>query len=685
MKNYFTFFSHFAICLILSLNILIVNGQRTSAIYKVYPITINSKPISPLIYGNFLELGFGRQIEGMWSEKLFNASFEIISPYKWATWDWLSRTAEDDLRTEPWWHSGYEECHWYSIQEDGLEQEMSYSRYSGFYHGLQAAMLDNSQGKSAAFIAQDGIWLNKGIDCTFKGYIKNNPVKNSSLVQRDRLTSTPPVRVTIGLYPLKDFSNPIDEKTIIVDGGFFEEYSIKLLNNNFEGIATFAVSVEAGTSASFDGFNLMPTDNIKGWRKDVIETLKNIHVPILRFPGGCFASFYNWRTAIGPRADRIPVNSEYWGGLEENNVGVAEFVEMCRMTGSEPFYCINLLTGTPQDAADLVAYTNSSSSCRMSELRRSHGYQDPLTIKYWELDNETNRRFGYEEYAKRCVEFSKAMKAIDPTIQIVMVGYSRFKPFLKEMLEISGQYVDLITDRSGNELILKQDLAIIADFNGSNNTNIKLCNTEWLAGRAGTRRPDGRRTFPETQPGLTRQQSQITWNYAMNLAAQLLIFQRLGGDFLFSNFNNLCNTWGQNIIECPKDTVFISAAGRVFELMSRSNSAWVLKMDTVNKIDGVFIQATANAEKNEMIIYMLNYLPSSHGVTLDLTSCNSNSKEAIIRTIYSNEPLSSNNSNNPKQISSSEHRIKIRNPKSPIIDLLPYSLTEVKLSVLLTM
>src|SRR5512133_2484084 len=86
-----------------------VTGQGQIASYKVIPEIINKKPVSPLIYGNFIELGFGKQPEGMWSEKLFNASFEEITPYKAAMWSYLRKDPDDDIRQRPWYHSAYQE------------------------------------------------------------------------------------------------------------------------------------------------------------------------------------------------------------------------------------------------------------------------------------------------------------------------------------------------------------------------------------------------------------------------------------------------------------------------------------------------------------------------------------------------------------------------------------------------
>jgi len=684
-------------CLVVSvfigISIVLANAQTPVGRYKISPDHLNTKPISPMIYGHFIELGFGRQIEGMWSEKLYNPSFEIVEPFKVSTWGWLSRTAADDLSKEKYWHSGYEECKWFAVLRNGQKIPITYARYSGFYHGLQAAVVDNRQSQTKAFLAQDSVWINKGITNIFKGYIKVNRPTNRGV----RPTAAPvtgqaaapvapppppaqpagPVTVTIGLYQGRDFTNPIVEKTVSVQETFYKEFSVELNPGNFNGRATFAVSFDGGNSVSFDGFSLMPVDNIKGWRKDVVAGLKQIGVPIIRFPGGCFDSFYDWRKAIGPKADRMPVNSEYWGDIEENNVGTAEFVELCRMLGSEPFIGVNMLTGTADQAADWVAYNNGTGNDRMTNLRRTHGYIEPLTVKYWELDNETSRRWGWEEYAKKCVEFSKAMKAVDPKIELVMIGYN-FGTNLKDMLGIAGKYIDLIADRSGSEATLKSDLAIIGEYNKANGTNIRLCNTEWLAPRT-NRSSQNSAAQPAVRMSL--QQQQITWNYAMNTAAQLLIFQRLGNDFLWSNFNNLANTWGQNVIECPKDTAYISAVGKVFELMSRSKAAWVLRTDTLSGVNGISFQATTSVNKDKLIFYVLNFLATPAQINPDLSGFNVTGKDALVKTVLSGAPLNANTPANYKMVVSTEETIKLKNTKKPVFTLKPYSLTEITLSL----
>jgi alpha-L-arabinofuranosidase len=384
------------------------------------------------------------------------------------------------------------------------------------------------------------------------------------------------------------------------------------------------------------------------------------------------------------------------------------------MIGAEPFLCVNILTGTADRAADWVSYCNGSKESGLGALRKQHGYPDLLKVKYWELDNEAYRRFGWEEYARRCVEYSKAMKSVDPDIKLVMVGYWKFNNNLKEMLEIAGKYIDVITDRAIIENELNHDVAIINEYNRQNGTHITLSNTEWLAPLDWSESSLDALNMQKSPNQMTLQEHEISWNYAMNAARQLLLFQRLGGDFEFASFNNLANTWGQNIIECTKDTVFISPAGKVFELMSRSPLRWVLKTDTLQNLSGVYVQAglsksihltpnpspalaasihlTPNPSpalaaltgegSPKLIIYLLNYRSDSPNMKLDLKEFVVDPNSVKIRTVSGDGPLCSNSYQNTNGIKTTEKSIKIKNAKNPTFKLLPWSVTEITLTLI---
>jgi alpha-N-arabinofuranosidase len=168
-----------------------------------------------------------------------------------------------------------------------------------------------------------------------------------------------------------------------------------------------------------------------GFRKDVMDAVKGLGVSILRWPGGNFASGYNWKDGIGPK-DQRPVRPELaWNDIETNRFGTDEFLRYAETIRAEPYICVNLGLGTIGDARDWVEYTNSAKSTYWAEQRRKNGRDQPYNVKYWALGNEIDGpwQLGHknaEEYSKFALEAAKAMRGIDPSIKLIASGSSNF-------------------------------------------------------------------------------------------------------------------------------------------------------------------------------------------------------------------------------------------------------------------
>jgi alpha-N-arabinofuranosidase len=129
--------------------------------------------------------------------------------------------------------------------------------------------------------------------------------------------------------------------------------------------------------------------NERGFRSDVIEALKEMEIPLLRWPGGCFADTYHWKDGIGPRETRPSIVNTHWGGVtEDNSFGTHEFLDFCELIGAMPYININVGSGTVQEAAEWVEYVTSSNENPMSDLRKQNGREDPWDVKYWGVGNE---------------------------------------------------------------------------------------------------------------------------------------------------------------------------------------------------------------------------------------------------------------------------------------------------------
>lgn len=166
-----------------------------------------------------------------------------------------------------------------------------------------------------------------------------------------------------------------------------------------------------------------------GFRKDVIDLVKELQIPIVRYPGGNFVSGYNWEDGVGP-IDKRPRRTELaWRTIEPNLVGTNEFAAWAKKVNSEVMMAVNLGTRGADAARNLVEYCNLNGGTYWSDLRKSHGYEEPHNIKTWCLGNEMDGPWQIcgktaEEYGRIAYESAKVMKWIDPSIELVACGSS---------------------------------------------------------------------------------------------------------------------------------------------------------------------------------------------------------------------------------------------------------------------
>jgi alpha-L-arabinofuranosidase len=189
-----------------------------------------------------------------------------------------------------------------------------------------------------------------------------------------------------------------------------------------------------------------------GFRKDVLDEVKKMGVPIIRYPGGNFVSGYNWLDGVGPKKDRPVVLDKAWNSLNSNQFGTNEFMQWCKLAGTEPLMGLNLGTGTPEQAAALVEYCNVDGGTEWSDLRRKHGVAEPYKVRNWCLGNEMDGpwQIGHmtsTEYGLKAQDAARQMRYVDPSVQLIACGSSG--PFMptylewdREVLEQCYDYVD---------------------------------------------------------------------------------------------------------------------------------------------------------------------------------------------------------------------------------------------------
>jgi alpha-N-arabinofuranosidase len=221
-----------------------------------------------------------------------------------------------------------------------------------------------------------------------------------------------------------------------------------------------------------------PLSDEKGYRKDVMEAVRGLGVTILRWPGGNFASGYNWKDGIGPKDQRPARPDHAWGDIDSNRFGTDEFLQYCERIGVEPYICINAGLGSINEAREWVEYTNESRKTYWAELRRKNGRDKPYNVKYWSLGNEIDGpwQLGHknaEDYTKFALEAAKAMRRADASIKLIAAGSSNFGPgadwiawnrTVLERLRGEIDYISLHTYIGNRENNLESFLAASADI-----------------------------------------------------------------------------------------------------------------------------------------------------------------------------------------------------------------------------
>ena len=171
----------------------------------------------------------------------------------------------------------------------------------------------------------------------------------------------------------------------------------------------------------------MPTDNLDGFRPEVIAHLKQLHSGFWRLPGGNFISDFDWYHSVGPRDKRPPDFDYAWNAMQTNDVGMDEFMTFCKLIGVEPYITVNAGFGDAHSAAEEVQYMNGVVSTPMGAMRAQNGHPEPYHVKFWDVGNEPYGqwqlgRTDLKYYLLKHNEFAKAMRAADPSITLLASG-----------------------------------------------------------------------------------------------------------------------------------------------------------------------------------------------------------------------------------------------------------------------
>lgn len=213
--------------------------------------------------------------------------------------------------------------------------------------------------------------------------------------------------------------------------------------------------------------------NQDDWRKDFVETTKDLAPGMMRF-GGLLSRYYKWHEGVGPVAKRPPYRNYVWGGWETHRVGTHEFVDFCRRVNSEPMYCVNFAgdgferfkntpqgdrTGDAKEAADWVSYANDPSHAE----RKANGATQPFNLKYWQLGNETSYGkggFSKDDSIATTIRFAKAMRERDPSLKLIGWGDNGWAG---DLIDRAGEHIDYVAVHMMGQTPIGRDSVLVGN------------------------------------------------------------------------------------------------------------------------------------------------------------------------------------------------------------------------------
>jgi alpha-N-arabinofuranosidase len=455
---------------------LIMTLTFSANLFASTPIRIDiektREPISKYIYGQFIE-HLGRCIYGgIWAEMLEDRKFYYPITYEFNPW----ATASD-----PFWNTGeYRYLNASPWKVIGPPNTVSMDSTKA-YVGVHSPIIKLPGNGTTAGFSQDGLAV-----------LKNKKYTGRIILSGDN--SATPVLIRLVLDDDTVLTHQIQELSSEYQRSDFTFEAPRSSDNvRLEIVSSGNGQMRIGT------VSLMPVNNLKGWRPDVIDLLKQLASPVYRWPGGNFVSGYNWRDGIGERDKRPPRKNPAWKGVEHNDVGIHEYMELMELIDSEAFIAVNTGLGTVEEVAEEVEYCNGSIETEMGKLRAENGHPEPYNVRWWAVGNEMygEWQLGHmplENYVKKHIRVAKAMWQVDPNIKLIGVG--SVGKWSETMLKECADYMNLISEhiycreksevtehikQLSQEIIRKTDAhrQYRKEINGLAEKDIRIAMDEW--------------------------------------------------------------------------------------------------------------------------------------------------------------------------------------------------------------
>ncbi len=418
-----------------------------------------------------------------------------------------------------------------------------------------------------------------------------------------------------------------------------------------------------------------PIPNVRGIRTDVVEALKRMKIPVLRWPGGCFADEYHWKDGIGPREQRPAMINTHWGGVVENNhFGTHEFLDLCEQLGTEPYVCGNVGSGSVQEMMEWVEYMTSDADSPMANLRRRNGREQPWKVRYFGVGNESwgcGGNMTPEYYADQFRRYNTFVK-----------DYSGNRVYRIACGPNGGDYrwTEVLMDKVGhrmNGLSLHHYTIPTGDwgrkgsatefgedqYHGALRRALQMDELIRRHGEIMDRRDPQKRiglivdewgiwtdVEPGTNPGFLYQQNSL--RDALIAALTLNIFNQHGDRVKMANIAQTINVL-QAVILTDRERMILTPTYHVFEMYAVHQDATMLPVDVQGE-DYVFgrqrlprLHASASRDAAGVIHVSLCNLHPAEAVDLDLSLPGVSVKSAVPRVLTADTIQSHNTFDQP--------------------------------------
>lgn len=568
-------------------------------------ITVTREPvcpgtISPMQYGQFIEY-LCDLVPSMWAEKLYDGSFEGLSSYKFVY------LKESDFKEKPWTPCGATNRADYSLDRA--------TKVSGDVSQRIAVV---GATPCTVGLVQRGIAVEKGIACRFSCYFKQEGVAG-------------PVSVSLHRGP------KVLASAEFTAGGEWHKVEARLAPSETESDAVLTIAFRGPGTLWLDNASLMPEDNVGGWRRDVVQALKELQPGVIRFGGSALddgnLGDFHWLDTIGDPNRRKPFRA--WGGLQPTGPGLEEIVQLCYAVGAEPLICVRIRNSTPAEAAQEVEYFNGGADTPMGAMRARNGRAAPYHIRFWQIGNEQAGR----EYEERLPLFCRAMRQADPTIKL-MSSYPT-----EGVLRGSGDLLDYVCPHHygcADLGAMQADFTRIRELIAAEapGRTIHVGVTEWntTAGDAGTRRA-------------------MLWTLENAIACSRYhnLMHRNADLVEIANRSNLTNSFCSGIIQADNHRLYKTPTyyAQKFYATLAGNKPLALRSDVPPEI-GPDLSATLSSDGKTVTLFAVNPGEKPVSRPIDLSAFGAGGQSMEVWTLadrrQAGEPDAANSFDDPTRI-----------------------------------